>query len=143
MSLFLIAALPFLGALFPALLIRAGRNASASSAGLATGLAFIGLMLHAPAILRGEVVQVGIDWLPALGLSANFFLDGLGFLFATLILGIGLPIRFYLRNLAQPVDTCASAAHTWRSRSRHNLAAMQHKRISNRGGQKHAAQCHI
>ena len=97
MSLFLIAALPFLGALFPALLIRAGRNASASSAGLATGLAFIGLMLHAPAILRGEVVKVGIDWLPALGLSANFFLDGLGFLFATLILGIGLLIIVYAR----------------------------------------------
>ncbi|MCG7622366.1 monovalent cation/H+ antiporter subunit A [Epibacterium sp. Ofav1-8] len=97
MSLFLIAALPFLGALFPALLIRAGRNASAASAGLATGLAFIGLMLHAPAILRGEVVQVGIDWLPALGLSANFFLDGLGFLFATLILGIGLLIILYAR----------------------------------------------
>jgi len=96
-SLFLIAALPFLGALFPALLIRAGRNASAASAGLATGLAFIGLMLHAPAILRGEVVQVGIDWLPALGLSANFFLDGLGFLFATLILGIGLLIILYAR----------------------------------------------
>ncbi len=97
MSLFLIAALPFLGALFPALLIRAGRNTSASAAGLASGLAFIGLMLHAPAILRGEVVQVGIDWLPALGLSANFFLDGLGFLFATLILGIGLLIILYAR----------------------------------------------
>ncbi|MFY1707350.1 monovalent cation/H+ antiporter subunit A [Tritonibacter scottomollicae] len=97
MSLFLIAALPFLGALFPALLIRAGRNASASSAGLATGLAFIGLMLHAPAILRGETVQVGLEWLPALGLHANFFLDGLGFLFATMILGIGLLIILYAR----------------------------------------------
>ncbi|GAB5432095.1 MAG: monovalent cation/H+ antiporter subunit A [Epibacterium sp.] len=97
MSLFLIAALPFLGALFPALLIRAGRNASASSAGLATGLAFIGLMLHAPAVMRGEVIHVGVDWLPALGLSANFFLDGLGFLFATLILGIGLLIIVYAR----------------------------------------------
>jgi len=96
-SLFLIAALPFLGALFPALLIRAGRNASASSAGLATGLAFIGLMLHAPAILRGETVQVGLEWLPALGLHANFFLDGLGFLFATMILGIGLLIILYAR----------------------------------------------
>jgi len=96
-SLFLIAALPFLGALFPALLIRAGRNASASSAALATGLAFVGLMLHAPAILRGETVQVGIDWLPVLGLHANFFLDGLGFLFATMILGIGLLIILYAR----------------------------------------------
>ncbi|MQQ09992.1 monovalent cation/H+ antiporter subunit A [Epibacterium sp. SM1979] len=97
MSLFLIAALPFLGAVFPALFIRAGRNASASSAGLTTLLAFIGLMLHAPAILRGEVVTARFDWLPILGLNANFFLDGLGFLFAGLILGIGLLIILYAR----------------------------------------------
>ncbi len=97
MSLFLIAALPFLGAVFPALLIRAGRNASASAAGLTTLLAFVGLMLHAPAVLRGETIQARFDWLPGLGLNANFFLDGLGFLFATLILGIGLLIILYAR----------------------------------------------
>ena len=57
MSLFLIAALPFLGAVFPALLIRAGRNASSWAAGLVTLLALTGVMLHAPAVMRGEVVQ--------------------------------------------------------------------------------------
>ena len=97
MSLFLIAALPFLGAVFPALLIRAGRNASASAAGLTTFLAFVGLLLHAPAVFRGEVIQVGVDWLPGLGLNANFFLDGLGFLFAAMILGIGLLVILYAR----------------------------------------------
>lgn len=97
MSLFLIAALPFLGAVFPALLIRAGRNASASAAGLTTLLAFVGLMLHIPTVFRGDVVQVGVDWLPGLGLNANFFLDGLGFLFASMILGIGLLIILYAR----------------------------------------------
>jgi multicomponent K+:H+ antiporter subunit A len=96
-SLFLIAALPFLGAVFPALLIRAGRNASASAAGLTTLLAFVGLMIHAPAVLRGDVIQAQFDWLPGLGLNANFFLDGLGFLFASLILGIGLLIILYAR----------------------------------------------
>ncbi|SDC38232.1 monovalent cation/H+ antiporter subunit A [Ruegeria marina] len=97
MSLFLIAALPFLGAIFPGLLIRAGRNASASAAGLASFLAFTGLMIHAPAVLRGEVVTARFDWLPGLGLNANFMLDGLGFLFATLILGIGMLIILYAR----------------------------------------------
>ena len=97
MSLFLIAALPFLGAVFPALLIRAGRNASASAAGLTTFLAFAGLLLHAPAVFSGEVITARFDWLPGLGLNANFFLDGLGFLFATLILGIGLLIILYAR----------------------------------------------
>ncbi|WP_192966286.1 monovalent cation/H+ antiporter subunit A [Phycobacter azelaicus] len=97
MSLFLIAALPFLGAVFPALLIRAGRNASASAAGLTTFLAFVGLLLHAPAVFSGEVITARFDWLPGLGLNANFFLDGLGFLFGTLILGIGLLIILYAR----------------------------------------------
>lgn len=97
MSLFLIAALPFLGAIFPGLLIRAGRNVSASAAGLASFLAFTGLMIHAPAVLRGEVVTARFDWLPGLGLNANFMLDGLGFLFATLILGIGMLIILYAR----------------------------------------------
>ncbi|TDK48789.1 monovalent cation/H+ antiporter subunit A [Antarcticimicrobium luteum] len=100
MSLFLIAALPFLGAVFPALLIRAGRNAAAASTGAVTLLALIGLVLHAPAVLRGETVSARLDWLPDLGLNANFHLDGLGLLFAGLILGIGLLIiayaRFYL-----------------------------------------------
>ncbi|NVK13976.1 MAG: monovalent cation/H+ antiporter subunit A, partial [Rhodobacteraceae bacterium] len=97
MSLFLIAALPFIGAVFPALLIRAGRNAAASAAGLTTLLAFIGLMLHIPAVFRGETVFAAVDWLPALGLNAHFFLDGLGFLFAAMILGIGLLIILYAR----------------------------------------------
>ncbi|MDX2485803.1 MAG: monovalent cation/H+ antiporter subunit A [Pseudodonghicola sp.] len=100
MSLFLIAALPFLGAVFPALLIRAGRNAAAGSTFAVTLLALIGLLLHAPAVLRGETVSARLDWLPTLGLNANFQLDGLGLLFAGLILGIGLLIiayaRFYL-----------------------------------------------
>ncbi|MBE1284969.1 MAG: monovalent cation/H+ antiporter subunit A [Rhodobacteraceae bacterium] len=97
MSLFLIAALPFIGAVFPALLIRAGRNAASFSAGLTTLLAFVGLMINAPAVLRGETIHARLDWLPGLGLNANFFLDGLGLLFATLILGIGLLIILYAR----------------------------------------------
>ena len=97
MSLALIAALPFLGALLPGLMIRAGRNAAALSVGSATLLALVGLLLHAPAVFRGEVIATRIDWLPQLGLNANFFLDGLGFLFALLILGIGLLIILYAR----------------------------------------------
>ncbi len=97
MSLALIAALPFLGALLPGLMIRAGRNACAIAAGSATLLALTGLLLHAPAVFRGEVLHTRIAWLPQLGLDANFVLDGLGLLFAGLILGIGLLIILYAR----------------------------------------------
>ncbi len=100
MSLALIVILPFLGAILPALMIRAGRNACATSTFTVTLLAFLLLMTHAPAVFRGEVLQARWEWIPQLGLNVNFFLDGLGFFFASLILGIGLLIityaRFYL-----------------------------------------------
>jgi multicomponent K+:H+ antiporter subunit A len=96
-SLALIAALPFLGALLPGLMIRAGRDACALAVAAVTALALIGIAFHAPAVLDGQVVQTRIDWLPKLGLNANFMLDGLGLLFAGLILGIGLLIILYAR----------------------------------------------
>jgi multicomponent K+:H+ antiporter subunit A len=77
--LIIIAMLPFLGALLPGLMIRAGRNACAISTAVPTLLALTMLMVLAPTVMRGEVVQAQIEWLPQLGLSASFFLDGLGF----------------------------------------------------------------
>ena len=100
MSLFLIVALPFLGALLPGLMNSAGRQACAGITFVVSLSAFIGLLTNAPAVLAGDVVTVGVDWLPILGLNFNLMLDGLGFFFALLILGIGLLIiayaRFYL-----------------------------------------------
>ncbi|MDR5653277.1 monovalent cation/H+ antiporter subunit A [Ruixingdingia sedimenti] len=104
MSLALIAALPFLGALFPGLMIRAGRGPSALAAAAANALALLGLLIHAPAVLRGEVIHTRIEWLPGLGMDANFFLDGLGLLFAGLILGIGLLIILYARYYLSKSD---------------------------------------
>ncbi|HBD91492.1 MAG TPA: monovalent cation/H+ antiporter subunit A, partial [Gemmobacter sp.] len=104
MSPALIAALPFLGALLPGLLIRTGRTACATVTGFVTLLALIGLGLHIPAVLRGEVIQARIDWLPALGLNVSFFIDGLGLLFAGLILGIGLLVILYARFYLSPRD---------------------------------------
>ncbi|WP_312524772.1 monovalent cation/H+ antiporter subunit A [Paracoccus sp. (in: a-proteobacteria)] len=100
MSPALIALLPFFGALLPGLLIRSGRDIAAIACGLVTLTALIGLCLHIPAVLGGGAVLAQINWLPSLGLNANFRLDGLGLLFGILILGIGLLIityaRFYL-----------------------------------------------
>ncbi|MEM1075428.1 MAG: monovalent cation/H+ antiporter subunit A [Pseudomonadota bacterium] len=100
MSLFLIVALPFLGALLPGIMNSAGRQACAGVTFAVTLAAFFGLWTNAPAVFAGNVVQTGVDWLPLLGLNFNLMLDGLGFFFAMLILGIGLLIitygRFYL-----------------------------------------------
>jgi NADH:ubiquinone oxidoreductase subunit 5 (subunit L)/multisubunit Na+/H+ antiporter MnhA subunit len=48
-------------------------------------------------------------WLPGLGLNANFFLDGLGLLFAGLILGIGLLIIIYARFYLSKKDPMGSS----------------------------------
>ena len=100
MSLFLIVALPFLGALLPGLMNSAGRQAVGGVTFTVTLAAFVGLLTNLPAVLAGDVVQAGFNWLPELGLNVTLMLDGLGFFFALLILGIGLLIityaRFYL-----------------------------------------------
>lgn len=100
MSLFLIVALPFLGALLPGLMNSAGRSACAGVTFTVTLAALVGLLTNLPAVLAGEVVTAGVDWIPQLGMNFTLMLDGLGFFFAALILGIGLLIitygRFYL-----------------------------------------------
>lgn len=104
MSLLLIVLLPFLGALLPMLMIRSGRGACAIASGWATLLALALLFTSIPSIVRQEVVRFDLMWLPQLGLNIQFFLDGLGVLFATMILGIGLLViiyaRYYLTEMA-------------------------------------------
>lgn len=98
MSLFLIVALPFLGALLPGLMNSAGRQACAGLTFTVSLAAFIGLLTNLPSVLAGEVVTARVDWIPSLGLNFTLMLDGLGFFFAFLILGIGLLIIAYARS---------------------------------------------
>lgn len=95
--LILIAALPFVGALLPGIMIRAGRNVTTAFTLAPTVLALVFLSLFAPAVLSGEVIHARIDWLPSLGLNASFYLDGLGLLFAGMILGVGVLVIIYAR----------------------------------------------
>ncbi len=97
MSLFLIVALPFLGALLPGLMNQAGRQTCFMATFTVTLLAALGVATHIPAILSGDVVTARLDWLPSLGMNVNLFLDPLGLLFVGLILGIGLLIIAYAR----------------------------------------------
>ncbi|SIS55296.1 monovalent cation/H+ antiporter subunit A [Phaeovulum vinaykumarii] len=104
MSLGLIVLLPFFGALLPGLLVRAGRDTAAIGAGAVTLLAAIGVALNAPEVLRGGVVSQSLPWLPQAGLMASFRMDGLGLMFAGLILGIGLLIILYARHYLTKQD---------------------------------------
>ena len=98
MSLYFIVALPFFGALLPGLMNNAGRAACAGVTLVVSLVAFLGLMTNLPAVLAGELVTARIDWMPALGLNFTLMLDGLGFFFAALILGIGILIIIYARH---------------------------------------------
>lgn len=98
MSLFIVVALPFFGALLPGLMNQAGRAACAGVTFTVSLVAFIGLLSNLPSVLAGEIVTAHVDWMPLLGLNVTLMLDGLGFFFALLILGIGLLIIAYARH---------------------------------------------
>ena len=98
MSLFFIVALPFIGALLPGLMNAAGRSACAGVTFTVSLAAFLGLLTNLPSVLAGNVVMARVDWMPSLGLNFTLMLDGLGFFFAMLILGIGLLIIAYARH---------------------------------------------
>ena len=97
MALALIIALPFLGICLPLLFERFGRSACAFGAGLAPLLALALLLSKRADVFGGETEVQTLTWLPSLGLNLSLRLDGLGFLFALLILGIGLLVILYAR----------------------------------------------
>jgi len=105
MSLALIVLLPFLGSVLPALMIRSGRDACAIATGSINTLALALLLTNLPAVLRGEVVRADWPWMSRLGLDIQFFVDGLGLLFAGMISGIGLLVVLYARFYLSDGDT--------------------------------------
>ncbi len=104
MALALIIALPFAGIFIPLLLERFGRSACAFGAGLAPLGALVLLLSQREAVFAGEVTVARHGWLPDLGLDLALRLDGLGFLFALLILGIGLLVILYARYYLSKKD---------------------------------------
>ncbi len=97
MSLFWVPLLPMLGILIPVFAARRGRNFCATATALPPAIALGVLLSHAGAVFDGEVVRVSQSWIPQLGLDFSVHLDGLAFLFALLVLGIGLLIILYAR----------------------------------------------
>ncbi len=86
----------FLGAgLVPALAARLGRAMAAWSTAAVFAASALLLLPLAPDAFAGEVVVVRIPWLPEWGLDLAFRMDGLGLLFAILILGIGQLVILY------------------------------------------------
>jgi multicomponent K+:H+ antiporter subunit A len=104
MTLLLLACLPWLGAVLVGCLPGPARRASAWAAGV-TALAVTALVLAAaPTVFAGDVLRWSVPWLPALGLDFGLRMDGLAWLFALLIGGIGSLVVLYAAWYLDPAD---------------------------------------
>jgi len=101
----LLLALPFLMAALIALHARLSRTAAAWLAGAAPllGLALLGAMT--PAVLDGAVLRQSWPWLPQIGLDLTLRLDGLAWMFAGLVLGIGALVVLYAHYYLSAQDS--------------------------------------
>ncbi|MDP2818373.1 MAG: monovalent cation/H+ antiporter subunit A [Polaromonas sp.] len=90
-----LAVLPWLAALVLAGVRNNRPGLAAWLAGLAALAGCAGLAMLAPAVFAGEVIRWSVEWLPALGLRLGFRMDGLAWMFALLVLGIGSLVVLY------------------------------------------------
>ena len=104
MTLSLVVLLPFLGAIAAPLFAQAGRTAIAIASSVPALIALAALFPHWGTLTEGGVLVQTYEWLPAIGLSLSFRLDGLSLLFALLILVIGLLIILYARYYLKPYE---------------------------------------
>ncbi|WP_434986283.1 monovalent cation/H+ antiporter subunit A [Vreelandella zhaodongensis] len=104
MSLLLIPLLTLTGTAIPLLTSRFGRAYCTLSTLVLPVIALALLFSYVPALLNGETLHVAWSWIPQLGLDLAFRVDGLTFLFALLILGIGSLIIFYAGHYLSPTE---------------------------------------
>ena len=96
--------LPFAGSIIAGFLPTQARNAAAAMAGAIALAGTAILVLAYPALADGAVLRHEIQWLPSLGLNLVVRLDGLSWLFAFLVLGIGALVVLYARYYMSPAD---------------------------------------
>ncbi len=102
--LFTLLLSPFLAALVLALLPRAGRRTSAAVAGAAALLGLAVLAALGPSVFAGEVLRYSAEWMPQLGLAFSLRLDGFAWMFALLVLGIGVLVVMYAHRYLDAAD---------------------------------------
>ena len=102
----LLLATPFLLAALIPFLRRAPRPVIAAIAGLAPLLGLLLLAGMTPAVLDGDGGQRAFHaWMPQIGLDFSLRLDGLAWMFAGLVLGIGGLIVLYAHYYLDPRDS--------------------------------------
>ncbi|HWG90440.1 MAG TPA: putative monovalent cation/H+ antiporter subunit A [Candidatus Thermoplasmatota archaeon] len=95
MELLAVVLSPFLLALAAPLLVKAARGAVGWVIALLPAAILAYLLTHGPTIAGGGAIHETHAWVPGLGISLSFTLDGLSLLFCLLITGIGTLIMIY------------------------------------------------
>lgn len=106
MTLLTIILLPLLAGTTLALL--AGRYSRSASAWAVAGVTLCSLTLllgFSDAVFSGQKIVSSTPWMPELGIDFAFRLDGLGYLFALLILCVGLLIILYAKYYLSEKDS--------------------------------------
>ena len=96
--------LPFVGSVLAALLPSNARNREAWLAGAVALGGAVAMAMQYPAIAAGEVLRYEAQWLPSLGLDFVVRVDGFAWMFAMLVLLIGLLVVVYARYYMSPSD---------------------------------------
>lgn len=105
MTLLTIILLPLLvGTTLALLAARFGRLASAWAVAGVTATSLGLLLSYSGRVFSGEKIITKYSWLPELGIDFAFRLDGLAYLFALLILCIGLLIILYAKYYLADTD---------------------------------------
>ncbi|MFC3629718.1 monovalent cation/H+ antiporter subunit A [Paracoccus angustae] len=101
----LLACLPFATSLILLTLPPTARGASTwlSALSMAAGLAVLAGFL--PGIQAGAVLRASLEWVPSLGMNMALRMDGFAWLFATLVLSIGLLVVIYARYYMAESDS--------------------------------------
>ncbi|HRI17712.1 MAG TPA: monovalent cation/H+ antiporter subunit A, partial [Burkholderiaceae bacterium] len=94
-ALVAIALLPWLGAASLALLRPDARRTAAWGAGAVALAATLLVLAAAPSVFQGAVLRWSVPWVPALDMDFGFRMDGLAWLFALLVTGIGALVILY------------------------------------------------
>jgi len=106
-SLLALLALPFIGGAIAALIPTGARNAASAWAATVALAAALRIASLYPEVAGGGVVVERLAWLPSLDLDVVVRIDGFAWLFALLVVGMGLLVIVYARYYLSPSDPVA------------------------------------
>ncbi len=96
--------LPFVASGLALFLPANARNAAAALAGSVTVLTLLATVLMYGQVTGGAVLRANVSWLPRFGLDLTWRMDGVSWMFALLISGIGALVVLYARYYMSAED---------------------------------------